>query len=195
VSAGRPTPVLLVPGWSERPQFLDPLRDRFVEAGWNGADVRAHGFEDPHGSNVDHAEELAEALHALRAQAGSEAVDIVAHSMGGLAVRHLLLHVDPGLVRRAVFLGTPHRGTISAYLAWGEGGLEMRPRSAFVRSVGAPLPVPVLDVYSPVDTHVLPAWSAVMAGTEKALVWCSHRGMVRHAGAFARIRAFLEARE
>jgi pimeloyl-ACP methyl ester carboxylesterase len=126
-------------------------------------------------------------------QAGSEGVDVVAHSMGGLALRRLLLHLGPTSVRRAVFLGTPHRGAYLAYLAWGDGGHEMRPRSHFIRSVGAPLPVPNLSVYSPVDTHVLPPSSAVTGEAERVRVWCSHRGMARHAGAFEHARAFLQA--
>jgi triacylglycerol lipase len=188
----RPTPVLMVPGWSDRAAFLGLLGERFVQAGWRESEVRAHGFEDPFGSNVDHAHELAGAVTDLMAHSGSEAVDIVAHSMGGLAVRHLLLHVNPSLVRRAVFLATPHRGTYTAYLARGGGGEEMRPRSAFLRALEAPLPVPTLSVYTPVDTHVLPPSSALMADARKARVWCSHRGIVRHAGAFERVRVFLQ---
>jgi triacylglycerol lipase len=193
VSVTLHTPVLLVPGWSECAAFLTPLRDRFIEAGWDEGHVHAHGFEDPHGSNVAHAEELSGAVDDLRVRSGSEQVDVVAHSMGGLAVRHLLLHRSPTPVRRAVFLATPHRGTYTAYLAWGGGGVEMRPRSDFLRSIEAPLPVPTLAVYTPVDTHVVPTWSAVTGDSGRACVWCSHRGMVRHAGAFDRIRGFLRS--
>ncbi len=187
--------MLLLPGWSARASFLNPLRDRFVEAGWGEAEVRTHEFEDPHGGNVGHAKELAVAIHQLRDGAGAGAVDVVAHSMGGLALLHLLLHLDASFVRRAVFLGTPHTGTYSAYFAWGSGGREMRPRSAFLRSVGGSLPVPTLSVYTPLDTHVVPTWSALRSCGEKARVWCSHRGMVRHEGTFERLRAFLRAHD
>lgn len=39
------------------------------------------------------------------------AVDIVAHSMGGLLVRQYLSHHVDHRVRRVIFLATPHFGT------------------------------------------------------------------------------------
>lgn len=186
------TPVVLVPGWNMGSRFLGPLYDRFLQAGWKGSDVHAMEFEDRRGSNVAHAHELAEEVQDLAASAGSDAADVVAHSMGGLAIRYLLLHLDSTSVRRVVFLATPHRGTYTAYLARGGGAMEMRPRSEFIRSVGAALPVPTLSLYTPVETYVLPPWFAVMNRARNTPVWCSHRGMVRHSGAFEYVREFLQ---
>jgi hypothetical protein len=67
----------------------------------------------------------------------------------------------------------------------------MRPRSEFLGTVQGALPVPTLSVYTLLDTHVLPLSSAVRSCGEKARVWCSHRGMVRHPGTFERLSAFL----
>ena len=121
-------PVLLVPGWLGRLEDLSALRDRFVRDGWEEWEVKAVEFADPVGSNRDHARELEEALGQLLADTRANQADVVVHSMGGLALWLLLQQKGESLpVRRVVFLGSPLQGTLTAYLAWGEGGEEMRP--------------------------------------------------------------------
>ena len=71
----------------------------------------------------DAARGLADFLARLRhAYTGGDAaknadfrVYLVAHSVGGLATRWYLLTHDPAPVRRAAFLGSPHRGTLAAH--------------------------------------------------------------------------------
>ena len=185
------TPVLLVPGWSDTAPFLGEFRDRFLASGWDASGVAIARFRNRFGSNVTHAGELVEAIEGLSGLSGGGQVDIVGHSMGGLAVRHLLVRIDASAVRRAVFLATPHRGTYTAYFAWGDGGLEMQPGSEFLQGLDAPTPVPALALYSLVDTHVLPMSSALSPHMTNQRVWCSHRGIIRHSGAFDRVRKFL----
>jgi len=48
-------------------------------------------------------------------------IDIATHPMGGLAVRRYLEQAECP-VRRVVFLGTPHQGTVAAMLGWGRVG-------------------------------------------------------------------------
>lgn len=48
-------------------------------------------------------------------------VDIVAHSMGGLVVRHYLAHHDTSQIRRVVFMATPHFGSNAAVILTGLG--------------------------------------------------------------------------
>lgn len=88
--ANPPVPVLLVPGWSDGPEELEPLEVRLLESGWPLGRVLAVEFEDPVGSNRTHAGTVADAVRSLRASTGAPRVDIVAHSMGGLAVRRYL---------------------------------------------------------------------------------------------------------
>ena len=129
-------------------------------AGLDGSLVRTLTFEEPTGSNVDHAEEIRSLVYELTTETGAEHVDIVAHSMGGLATRWYLNAHPDAPIRRVAFLGTPHRGTLSAHLAWGEGRDEMLPDSPFLQELNAlpavPEHVEAITVRTPIDTHVLP---------------------------------------
>lgn len=189
-------PVLLVPGWSDRAPQLEEFRRRMVESGWPEDRVMAMEFEDPVGSNRAHAREVADAAEALRRSTNSERVDVVAFSMGGLAVRQFLYFEDGStLVRRAAFLGTPHRGTIAAVFAWGDGAREMIPGSPFLErlNTGRPLEgVEMAAIRTAIDTRVVPGSSAMLPGAVNVEVCCpGHAGMLRDPGTFAVVRSFL----
>jgi pimeloyl-ACP methyl ester carboxylesterase len=188
-----PGPVILVPGWSDRGRVLHHLRDHLVGEGW--PTVRVIDFADRYGSNVVHAEELARAIHDLR-RTGFETIDVVAHSMGGLAVRHYLnAFGDKAMIRTVVFLATPHRGTLTARIAWGKGAREMRPGSSFLRALNAtqlPEAVRAFTVRMPIDFRVLPGASARLPGAHDAVVrFATHRGLVRNRTVYSLIRSAL----
>lgn len=188
-------PVLLVPGWFDTAAELQGLRSHLRGAGWPVERVTAVTFVDPTGGNHDHAHEIAVAVDSLLARTGAERVDVVAHSMGGLATR-LYLRERPGKVRRVVFMATPHRGTLSAYLAFGRGRAEMLPGSAFLDSLNAGPAVPpgveALTVRTLLDTHILPGESATLPGVRDVTVCCaSHAGLTRSLDAFRAVRDFL----
>jgi triacylglycerol lipase len=191
-----PIPVLLVPGWSEDGESLEALRQRFVDAGWKPEHVAIVDFRDPVGSNREHAREVALAAAALRESSKASAIDIVAHSMGGLAVRYHLRHRPVGDdVRRVVFLATPHFGTYSSLVAWGEGAREMMPGSDFLMTLmqGRPVPhgVDALTIRTPLDLHILPPESAMIPGVPDMLLCCpTHLGLLNDGEVFARIEAF-----
>jgi triacylglycerol lipase len=195
-----PTPVLLVPGWGDLAVTMEPLRRRFTEAGWPESRVSVLAFRDPVGSNEAHAAEIDRAVRILRGLTGAPQVDVVAHSMGGLATRHFLqVGGEADRVRRAVFLGTPHRGTVVAVLSWGEGGREMVPGSIFLNRLNAGLPVPegveALAVRTPLDTRVIPASSAILhgAGVANVELCCpTHQGLVDDDRTFQEILLFLQ---
>lgn len=193
---GLRTPVVLVPGWSDDSETLEPLRERFLAAGWSPMAIEVVAFEDPVGSNHDHAEELDAAVDRLRERTGNGSVDVVAHSMGGLATRLFLQEGGREEVRRAVFVATPHRGTWLAMLAWGDGGEEMKPGSPFLlelRNVrGVPPGVEALTIRSKVDLHILPPESATLNGVPDVEICCpSHEGLLNHPQAFDAMARFL----
>lgn len=191
-------PVLLVPGWSDGLAQLEPLRRRFLEAGWDSAAVATLEFRDPVGSNREHAREIAIAAAELRAATGAWRIDVVAHSMGGLALRYHLRRPDvpAGAVRRVVFLATPHFGTWSSLVAWGDGAREMYPGSDFLMTLmdGRPVPhgIEALTVRTPLDLHILPAESAAIPGVRDVEVCCpTHAGLLDDDEVFAVVEAFL----
>ena len=188
-------PVLLVPGWLDTARDLAALRIRFMAAGWSHVETLT--FEDPAGSNRDHAREIEAAVTHLLEESGAEELDIVAHSMGGLATRWYLLSRHPAPVRRAAFLGSPHQGTLAAHLAWGAGGDEMTPGSDFLEALNGAPPVPegveAITVRTPIDTRVVPGESAVLPGIEDHTVCCpTHPGLVQDEEVFRIVVDFLE---
>lgn len=190
---GRPrVPVLLVPGWSDRPRVLRRLHGRFIEAGWPRHAVTVVGFRDRYGSNVEHGAEVAAALDALLERCGENVADVVAHSMGGLAVRHYLAQTAGRGVRRTVFLGTPHGGTWAALLAWGGGRREMLPGSAFLRALPPPC-VACATIRATLDLRIFPASSARLHGAPDVLLKrATHQGLLRSRAAFDAILDALE---
>ena len=187
-------PVLLVPGWIDTERDLEPIRSRLVSSGWAPDAVRALTFRTPTGSNVDHADEIGAAAADLLEAAGADRLDIVAHSMGGLATRVFLARTSR--VRRVVFLGSPHRGTRMAYLAWGDGGREMRPGSELLRWLaGEPdglSRVQALTVRTPLDTRIIPNGSSVLDGVpDLQVTGPSHPGLLRDVRVFRIVRRFL----
>lgn len=193
-------PVLLVPGWLDTARDLAALRIRFIAAGWPEGWVHALSFEDPTGGNREHAEELRRAAHALLEATGADTLDIVAHSMGGLATRWYLLQADHVPVRSVAFIATPHGGTMAAHLAWGKGRDEMLPDSPFLDTLNRSLPVPrsvrAITVRTQIDTHVIPGESAALPGVPDHEVCCpTHSGLPDDPEVFGIVLRFLEGRE
>jgi pimeloyl-ACP methyl ester carboxylesterase len=101
-----------------------------------------------------------------------DAVDVVAHSMGGIAARLALR--DPaiaGRVQTLVTLGTPHSGTYLARFAATDVTLDLRPKSPLMDTLsklaeGEPKDVRIVAMWSPADVFILPAEGAQLAGAE-----------------------------
>lgn len=189
-------PVLLVPGWSDGPRVMRRLRRRLLAAGWPEGAVEVVAFRDRFGSNVAHAGEVAAAARALLSRTSARSLDVVAHSMGGLAVRLFIADAECH-VRRAIFLGTPHAGTWAALLAWGGGRREMLPGSDFLRAL-PPLPTYTrcTTFRTPLDMRIFPRASARAHGAADVVIpFVTHEGMVRSRRVFEAVRATLEAPE
>jgi triacylglycerol lipase len=174
------------------------LRIRLMGAGWAPEQVATLAFDEPTGGNRAHSEEIDSAARALLAGTGAPRIDVVAHSMGGLAVRRYLLDGGAEHVRRVAFIATPHHGTYTAYLAWGEGSEEMEPGSPFLDSLNAGPTVPdgvhAVTIRTPLDTHVLPGESATLVGVPDHVVCCpTHQGLLRDPEVFELVRSFLLA--
>jgi pimeloyl-ACP methyl ester carboxylesterase len=184
--------VLLVPGWSDRPRSFRHIRSFLVNAGFLPANIHTIDFRSRNGSNVEHAEELAQRIAEIPSN-GARDVDIIAHSMGGLAVRYLLAHHPAAAhrIRRAISLGSPHRGTMMAWLGWGHGAHEMRPQSPFLRDLanasfnGAEL-ISIRAI--PIDLRILPGSNSVLEGARNYDILClGHRDLLRRKRVLRRI--------
>ncbi|QXL83584.1 triacylglycerol lipase [Comamonas sp. NLF-1-9] len=97
---------------------------------------------------------------------------VVAHSMGGLAVR-AWLHANPGAdarIYRVVTLGTPHHGTPAARWGLGANARQMRPASAWLQTLAASETAPRRALFicwqSDCDNVVYPLGTALLGGGE-----------------------------
>jgi pimeloyl-ACP methyl ester carboxylesterase len=118
-------PVLMVPGFMGPGFLLAPL----------AAFLRAHGREvhvlrtfPALGGVEASAHRIVGAIARLREETGAAQVDLVAHSMGGLACRYYMNHLmaEP-VVRRFVSIATPHLGTRLAHFPFTRSAHDMRP--------------------------------------------------------------------
>jgi len=91
----------------------------------------------------------------------NEPVNVLGFSMGGIVIRtaHLL---DPSIpIRRAVFLNTPHAGSIMSYIFPLPGTRQLQPTSHLMKQLAADdWPIPTLATWSPFDPIVVPGRSA-----------------------------------
>jgi len=134
----QPDPVILVPGimgsWEVNGQWkLDPILHTYDNL-WQA--MKNAGYEEgktlfafPYEWRQDNtltAYQLKQKIDEVKSVCNCNKVDIVAHSMGGLAARYYAESDYYGNdIDQLIFLGTPHRGVPEAYLRWeGATGFE-----------------------------------------------------------------------
>lgn len=128
-------PVLLVPGFFGPRLMMLPLA-AFLRL--HGRRVRIVRVFPAFGGVVAIAERIAEAIAALRAETGADQVDVVTHSMGGLAGRYYMIRLGGRpFVRRFVTVATPHKGTAWASVPLNRSMEDMRPGNPFLEELAA----------------------------------------------------------
>lgn len=109
------------------------------------------------------------ALTDLCARTGAARVVIVAHSMGGLAVRVYLRHHGDARLFHLYTLGSPHAGTVMATFGAGEQVRQMRRGSPWLAALAArespKRRARMTSVFSYHDNIVAPQLSAALPGT------------------------------
>jgi len=143
-------PVLLVHGYLCNRGIWHPFA-RWLAA--RGHAVETLNLEPVFGAIDDYVPLLAEALARLRARSGAARVAIVAHSMGGLAVRAFIARHGCEDLGAVVTLGTPHRGTWMARFGHGANARQMRLDSAWLRALAAREPSASRALFTVVLTH------------------------------------------
>ena len=162
---GSGVPVILVPGFACNRGYF------FFFARWLGrrgfGPIYAVSLEPLFGSIKHNAALLARFVEAVCAATGQPKVMLVGHSMGGLTIRAYVHHLDGAQrVARAVTLGTPHHGTVTAegVRRLGENLREMSRGYTWSESLNAlqaqPSPVPITAIISPHDGIVAPQSSS-----------------------------------
>lgn len=179
---------LILDGIFGRPSRFGAMR-RVIEANCGPTEVfhyNASGFIP--------FERLAERF-ATRVRQIGQPVNVVGFSMGGIVIRtaHLL---DPSIpIRRAVFLNSPHAGSLLAYaLPVAAGVRQLLPGSKLMnRLAAANWTIPTLVSWCPLDTAVIPGRSANWSKARES-IRCGvpiHTWVVRSAQVQQRVAEFL----
>jgi triacylglycerol esterase/lipase EstA (alpha/beta hydrolase family) len=123
---------------------------------------------EPIFDDIEHfAQQLARRVEEVCAISQTDQVILVGHSMGGLVSR-VYYHRYGGKKRIAkiITLGSPHHGSILAWLLWGRNLQQMRPNDPWLnelnqleQQVGA---LPLTSIYSYHDNLVAPQESSVL---------------------------------
>lgn len=150
-----------------------------------GTPVIAITMEPPFGRIEDYAPGIEAAVASLERSSGMAPV-IVAHSMGGLALRYWWNRAGNGQrIHHAITLGTPHHGTRLATLARSPNGRQMREHGPWLAGLARAEPpgrrARMSCFYSHCDNIVFPASSATLAGADnRHLPVTAHVAMVDH---------------
>lgn len=132
-------PVLLIHGYLATRGSLGLLERRLTE---KGHVVLSYRLGLLHTADISESAALiARKVESIAAQTGTDRVDIVGHSMGGLVALYYLKRLGgKRRVRRMIMLGTPVSGTWSALLGvaaapLGRASLQLLPVSQFLREL------------------------------------------------------------
>jgi len=144
------------------------------------------------GDVVARGAELAAFIKEVVAVTGEPRVDIVAHSLGGVAARVAILDHRLGRkVRRLVTLGSPHGGTFAARLGNTPVTRDLRPDSEFMKRLARkslPRSVEAWSCWSSSDLVILPPESAALPGTRQIeLTPLTHYGYLIHPKAWTAV--------
>jgi triacylglycerol lipase len=176
------TAVLLVHGFVCNRGLWNPWLGRLQE---QGVPFCAVNLEPPWASIDDYANTIDMAVRRLHAATG-QPVLLVAHSMGGLAIRAWLRRSGADdLVQHVITIGSPHQGTWLARFAVTVNGRQMQRKSAWLEELAATETTArrakFTCFFSHCDNIVFPASTASLPGANNVhLSGCAHVHMARN---------------
>lgn len=166
----------------------------------SGVPFVAVNLEPVFGAIETYATPIEEGLRRLETATGLAPV-AVAHSMGGLALRHWwLLPGNEGRVHHAITIATPHQGTWLARFAFTPNARQMRRHSTWLMTLFAREPKSRAQhftcFYGNCDNIVFPATTATLPGADnRHLPAVAHVHMADHPAPWAELQCRLaEAR-
>jgi pimeloyl-ACP methyl ester carboxylesterase len=110
------------------------------------------------------ARRLKSLVEKVRRETGYERVHIIGHSMGGVVARYYVQCLGGDQrVHTLVTLGSPHAGTMPAYLVPHSVVKQMRPGSPIVQELDAPAPgcrTRMVAIWSDLDQMIIPKRNA-----------------------------------
>jgi hypothetical protein len=156
------TPILLVHGMIDNRSIFTLLRRGLHRRGFGR--VASINYSPLTTDVRVAAAHLAEEVEALVVETGYERIHVVGHSLGGLIARYYVTRLGgDARVHTLVTLGTPHGGTFNAYALPTNLCCQLRPGSALMRELSAPVPrcqTRFVAYWSDLDQMVFPQRNA-----------------------------------
>lgn len=162
-------PVLLVHGYAHNRSGYLLLRNRLRRSGF--ANLYTLNYNALLQDIPGIAKRLAELVERICAETHQPFVHIVGHSLGGIVARYYVQRLGGAeRILRAITIGSPHNGTLSASLFafLGPTAKQLAWDSALIRSLNThvePTPVQWTSIWSSSDELVVPAESARLCPT------------------------------
>lgn len=121
---------------------------------------------DPEFVSIDtYADQLAARVEQICAIHHRQKLILVGHSMGGLVCRAYVDRYNPETIHKVITLGSPHHGTLLAYLLHGPNLFQMRPHNRWLNRLNAKASdVTITTHYSVHDNIIVPQNSARLEG-------------------------------
>lgn len=133
------TPILLVHGMVDNRSIFTVLRRGLRRRGFGR--VRTTNYSPVTNDVRSAAAVLAAQVEELVAETGYERIHVVGHSLGGLIARYYVQRLGGDeRVHTLVTMGTPHAGTLPAYLWPAELCRQLRPGSDLYAELAQPAP-------------------------------------------------------
>ena len=110
LTAADPLPVVLVHGLGEDASIWQEWEELLEQDGIPAYAITFQKSDDKCGAAIAHATELAERIQDIKRETGSERVNIVGHSKGGIDARVYLAN-GTSEVENLIMIGTPNAGT------------------------------------------------------------------------------------
>lgn len=156
------TPILLVHGIMDNRSVFTVFRRTLRRRGFGV--VHAVNYSLFTGDLRDAAHQLRNHVEKLREQTGAEKVHIVGHSLGGMIARYYVQRMGgSAAVDTLVTLGSPHTGSLTAYLMPTPLARQLRPGSELLDELTEPAPrcsTRFLVVWSRMDQMIVPQRNA-----------------------------------
>ncbi len=156
------TPILLIHGILDNRSVFTVFRRALHRRGFGVVHAVNYGLFT--GDLRDAARELHDHVERLCEATGADKVHIVGHSLGGVIARYFVQRMGGSArVDTLVTLGSPHAGTLGAYLIPTALGRQLRPGSPLLTELEEPAPgctTRFLVVWSRMDQMVVPQRNA-----------------------------------
>lgn len=189
-------PIVLVHGLTDTAAIFDTMTPQLARLGWTvySLDLIPSNGDQP-------LEVLAKQLSNFIATKLpiEQPFDLVGFSMGGIVSRYYLQRLG-GLerIQRFVTIASPHNGTLTGFLSWRPGCVQMRPNSPFLNDLNRDVKmldqVKFTSIWTPMDTMIIPASSSVLPVGQNVQVQVPfHAWMVTERRAIEAVATALQA--